>query len=151
MNLGDTIAHELQVEPNEVFLLRHGNSKVDALLAAGATIEEYTCVQPIESRYNYLADGKPAIRVIVVIVKDHVYAAYWLKRADNTIGTTWSLTSRAFQKFDEKLGYKEKAARRFILEEAPTKTKKRLVYGWSSPRHPVARHGDCLFQSVSVY
>ena len=45
-----------------IMLLRHSNTTVAQLLDSGSTIEEYTEVQPIGSRYDYLDDARALYR-----------------------------------------------------------------------------------------
>jgi len=64
-------------EPAEaIMFLRHGNDSVDQLRHFGITIEEFTCVQPSESKYDYFHPGKPRILVVVVVVEDRVHGVY---------------------------------------------------------------------------
>ena len=55
MNLASLVAKEVGVDPQHVLLLRHSNKSVAALEREGASIEEYTLVQPTDSRYDYFA------------------------------------------------------------------------------------------------
>jgi hypothetical protein len=73
-------------------LFRHSNQKVRALIRAGADVEEYTSVQPTNTKYDYLDDGKPPIQILVVIVEDRVRAVF---RVNGVLrrGTTQNLVS----------------------------------------------------------
>ena len=76
MNLASAVARESGVAVKQVMLLRHANGKVAALFRAGGQIEEYTLVQPTDSKYDFRATGRPPIKVVAVIVNDHVFALY---------------------------------------------------------------------------
>ena len=149
MSLGHAVAHEQHVRPDQVLLLRHSNSKVKSLLAAGGKVSEYTSVQPTDSIYDFLATGRPDIEVIAVIVNDHLHGVFRVDGVEK-VGTTRTLVSQAFRDWDAALGYPERPARRFLLAELPSKYKGRAVVGWSSPRHPVARYGHRMFDNAAA-
>ena len=147
MNLARTVAAEAKVDSQFVMLLRHGNVKTAALRRAGGTLEEYTLVQPLNSRYDYLAEGRPPISIVVAIVDDKVHFVYRILGVEKT-GTTRSLTSRGFNRFDQAAGYPELPARPFNAEPIASRTLNRLVTGWASPRNAVARYGSKAHDSV---
>ena len=149
MNLGHSVAAEAGVHPEEVLLLRHGNAKTRAVRAAGGTLEEYTLVQPTDTKYDFLARGKPPISVVVAIVDDRVHAVYRILGVEEE-GTTWSLTSPGFNKFDKEAGYPELPAKRFRAESIASQVLRRRVVDWANPRLAVARYGSKTFESVSV-
>jgi hypothetical protein len=149
MNLGKTISEVFYVPVAEVMLLRHSNSKVRALKAAGASLDEYTFVQPSDSIYDYLAQGRPEVKIVVAIVNDHVHGVYRVNGIKE-IGTTRSLVSDNFRKFDEQQRYLEKDAKLFDMVQLKSGLEQRAIFGWSSPRHPVARYGQKLFSSVFI-
>ncbi len=97
-------------------LLRHSNSKVKALRAAGASLDDYTFVQPTSSICDYLADGQPEIKVVAVIVVNYVDGVYRVNGVKE-LGTTRSLVSAQFREFDIRQGYPEKPAKRFQMVE----------------------------------
>lgn len=147
MQLADAAARESGVDPEHIMLLRHANGKVASLLRAGASIEEYTLVQPTDSKYDFRAFGKTPIEVVAVVVNDHVYGLYKITGVERT-GTTHSLTSAAFRAFDTAMGYPIRAAKRFSGHQLSCTFKGKAVSGWSSPRNAVARFGGKLFQEV---
>lgn len=88
MNLGHSVARELGVDPQRILLLRHSNKMIAALRRAKCDIDhDYTLVQPIDSKYDFLATAKPPIQVVVVIVDDAIYAIYRITGVKRT-GTT---------------------------------------------------------------
>lgn len=149
MLLGYAVSQEQHVRPEHVMLLRHSSSKVESLLAAGGELAEYTCVQPTDTVYDFLAPGRPAVQVVAVVVNERVEGVYRVDGVDQT-GTTKTLVSPAFRAWDAGLGYPELPARRFHLVRLRTELEGRAVSGWSSPRHPVARYGHRIFESATV-
>ncbi|NMF96004.1 hypothetical protein GPA27_01160 [Aromatoleum toluolicum] len=150
MNLGKLISRELNVGPEHIMLLRHSNTLLPALLNAGGTIEEYTLVQPSNSRYDFHADGKPQIDVVAVIVSDLVHVVYRILGVERH-GTTRTLVSPHFQRFDVAHKFPERDAKLFAAEEIQSTAVTRPIRGWTSPRTPVARFGGLLFESVEIF
>ena len=149
MNLGKLISRESNVAPEHIMLLRHSNTLLPALLNAGGTIEEYTLVQPSNSRYDFHADGKPQINVVAVIVNDVVHVVYRILGVERH-GTTRTLVSPKFQRFDVAHKFPERDAKLFTAEEIQSTAVTRPIRGWTSPRTPVARFGGILFESVEI-
>jgi len=149
MNLGQLVALENGVDQQNVLLLRHGNRKVESLLQAGGTIEEYTLVQPTGSKYDFHAANKPPIQIVVVIVNDAVFAVYHIMDVEAE-GTTRNLTSPAFALWDIEQGYPELNAKRFSAEVLSSRSLGRAVVGWRSKRNAVARYGSSLYGSVEI-
>ena len=149
MNLAQTISSELGIDHRSLLLLRHGNTKTNALRKAGASLEEYTLVQPTGSKYDFSASktNMPAVLAVAVIVNDRVYAVYKITGVEK-IGTTRSLTSAAFNRFDIDAGYPEKPAKKFAAKAFESRTLNHPITGWTSPRNAVARYGSKIFDSV---
>ena len=110
-------------------------------------MEEYTLVQPTNSKYDYLAEGRTPISVVVAIVDDKVHFVYRILGVEKT-GTTRSLTSLGFNRFDQAAGYAERPARLFKAEPISSRAFGRTITGWASPRNAVARYGTKTFDSV---
>jgi hypothetical protein len=149
MSLATAVAQEAEVDLRSIMLLRHANGKVDALLAHGASIEEYTLLQPTDSKYDFHATGRRQVNVVAVVVKDKLHAIYAItgvKRA----GTTHSLASGAFLKFDKAMHYQPRSAKLFSARELSSEFIGRNVENWSSPRNAVARFNGKLFKQVSL-
>lgn len=150
MNIASYFASQTGVEPQHLMLLRHSNTKLQALARAGASIEEFTLLQPTNSRYDYYAEGRDPIRCVVVIANDHVEAIYRILGI-KSIGTTHSLASAAFLKYDQSQGYPELPAKLFAAQEVQMdRLMGQPVMGWTSPRTAVARYGGRLFQTVEA-
>lgn len=150
MNLATFIANEQQIDPQAVLLLRHGKGKTDALRRAGASLDEYSLVQPTNTRYDYLATDRPPIRCVVVIVDDHVQMVYRIEGIEAE-GTTYSLTSEAYIRFDTQQGNPPVPARRFLATRlTASHAIGKRVSGWSSPRTTVARHGGVIWDRAEI-
>lgn len=150
MELASAVAFAAGVNPDDVMLLRHSDNTVAQLLRSGATIEEYTEVQPLGSRYDYLDDAQGAVSVVAVIVNDRVYGVYRVLGVLRE-GTTHSLTSTAHRHFDEARGKKERPARRYKLEAVPNPFLGALVTGWRSrERTTVQRANGGFFHKIEV-
>lgn len=149
MNLTSLISTEFNADPKHIMLLRHSNRSVALLEREGASIEEYTLVQPTNSRYDYFADGHLPVEYVVVIVRGHVHSVYYVEGVAEQ-GTTYSLVSPAHQRFDRKQGFAPLPAKRFQAKPLNSRAIGRPVSGWSNPRVAVARFGGRLFDSVEV-
>ncbi len=149
MNLANLIAREANVQLDEVMLLRHGNSITQELHQHGGTIEEYTLIQPANTKYDFLAAGKPPIEVVVVIVNDCVNTVYRILGVQG-IGTTHTLGTRNLIQFNIAKGYSVLPAKFFIAEQLPSAYLGRPVHGWTCPRTPVARHGGRVFDRIEI-
>ncbi len=147
MNLARTVAAEASVDPQHVVLLRQSNRRTAALSRAGGTLEGYTLVQPIDSKYDFAAAGKLPIHIVVAIVDDKVHAVYRITGVEKT-GTTRSLTTAGYNRFDQAAGYRERPAKRFSAEELKSRCLDRPIVGWTSPRNAVARYGGKMFDNV---
>jgi hypothetical protein len=149
MNLARLIAAEANVDPQDVLLLRHSNTRIEGLKRAGGTIEEYSLVQPTDTRYDFIPDGKTPIKVVATVVSDKVHAVYRILGIEKT-GTTRSLTSLGFRRFDIELNYPERNAKRFSAEVLQSTATGKFVTGWTNPRSAVARYGGKLFETVEI-
>jgi hypothetical protein len=130
-------------------LLRHGTGRLKALRESGATVQEFTAIQVVNSKYDFLRDGAVPIRAVAVIADDQLEAVYRVGAVERE-GTTWSVASPAYQKFDRGQGFTEKPAKRFSLVSVPLPEVGRPVHGWTSPRVAVARYGGRLCESIEV-
>jgi len=150
MTLGNFIAKEQNVPPDEVMLLRHSNRMINKLKQSGASIEDdYTFVQPINSKYDFLADKQPPIKVVVVVVDDVVFGVYQVNGVAQ-IGTSRNLVSQNFIIVDKAEGHKEKPSKKFSMIKLSSASIGRSITGWSCPRYPVARSGHKMFDSVEL-
>lgn len=150
MILGHFIANEQNVSPDQVMLLRHSNQKVNKLVSAGANIlDDYTFVQPSDSKYDFIADNKPLITVLVVIVFDKVFGVYQVNGVAE-IGTSRTLVSPNFIAFDIAEGFYEIPSKKFSMTELTSEAKGLPITGWTCPLNPVARSGYKMFDSVRL-
>jgi hypothetical protein len=149
MHLGSVIAHYTETPFRQIMLLRHSNRKTTALLEKKADLNEYTCVQPKNSRYDYFCDGGIPIRTVGVIVYDRLFSVIQIQEIEKE-GTTRDLVSPEFRQFDIEQGYPELAARRYRCQLLPFPYLDHAVAGWTSKRSAVARYGGLLFDSVQL-
>lgn len=150
MRLVDQVSQETNADFSQIMLLRHSTRMLDKLVAAGGTVEEYTHIQPTGTRYDFLADGRPAIHFVVVIVHDRVYGVYRVLGIEAE-GTTYSLASEAHRRFDIEKGLKDSPARRFQMERIPSTADNSSISGWErGPRSPTARSDGKMFWEIEV-
>lgn len=150
MVLADLIAWETHVAHENVMLLRHSNQIVDALVRTGSSIEEYTRMQPIGSKYDYTDPTKPLIKVVVVIVHDVVWGVYrvWGVKRE---GTTYDLSSDAHLSFDIERGAHERPAKIFKMELISSSSIGVMVDGWEGKsRTRVQRSDGGFFHQIIV-
>ena len=151
MKLAKLVMLETQAPLPTIMLLRHSNVSIEPLLRYGATVEEYTAIQPIESKYDYFRTGNPRTSIVVVIVETHVYGVYRVTGIEAE-GTNYSIGSDAFKRFDEKRDKDEIRCRRFHLEPVTSISVGLQVYGWEKrERTPVQRCDDSFFDEIEVY
>jgi hypothetical protein len=146
--LAQSVADEAKVRLDDVLLLRHFKGKVDAIRRAGASIDEFTLVQPVDSKYDFSeGDGRPAVHVVVSIVDDRVYAVFRIQGVKQ-VGSNRKITSETFRAVDGDMGYPERQVRSFAGKRIKSALVGRSVSGWSNPRSAVARSGGRLFDAV---
>ncbi len=150
MNLVQLIKEESGSDFSEIMLLRHSNDMLDQLARHDGSLEEYTFIQPINSRYDYWKRGRPQISTVVVIVRNEVSNVYRVLGIEQE-GTTHSLASDAHRNFELSRQKGERPARRFKMVGIPSVSIGRPVIGWARrERIPVQRHGDAFFYQVEV-
>jgi hypothetical protein len=150
MILADLIASEANVATENVMLLRHSNQIVDALMRRGSSIEEYTHMQPVGSKYDYTDPSKPLIKAVVVIVHDVVWGVYRVLGVERE-GTTYDLSSEAHRSFDIERGAYERPAKLFRMELISSSSLGHVVIGWEGKsRTPVQRHDGGFFRQITV-
>lgn len=155
MRLGELIARETHTSLDAVMLLRHGNDSVADLRRHGATVEEFSAIHPVESKYDYLHPARSPISVVAVIADDRVYGIYRVMGVEAE-GTPYELGSEEYKKFDhERHRDNPKRAtqrcRRFALQPLPSISLGLPVRGWEGrTRTPVQRHDSKFFDEVEV-
>jgi len=149
VNLAKLIASETGAELDEIMLLRHTNVAANLLAQYGVTVEEYTLLQPVNSKYDFQANDRPAIEIVVAIVNDLVYAVYRIIGAP-ALGDTRTLAKPNYIAFDTARGYGPVPAKLFAAEALTSKATGRDAHGWTCPINPVARYGSQVFDGLEV-
>jgi hypothetical protein len=150
LKLVDLIERETEATADSIMLLRHGNDSVALLRQHGATVEEFTAIQPIASKYDYFHPDRPPVFVVVVIADDHVYGVLRVMGVEAE-GTNYTLASEAYASFDAARGKPELPCRKFLLRRMASTTTGLRVRGWEGRwRIPVQRFGDAFFQEIEV-
>ena len=131
-------------------LLRHSTGSVQKLLSCGATIEEYTAIQPNGTYYDYRLPNKPEVQVVVVVVDEKVYGVFRITGIEAE-GTNYSLASPEYREFDRIRKKPELSARRYSLERIPSVVDGQPVTGWERrQRTPVQRADSGFFFNIEV-
>jgi hypothetical protein len=113
-------------------------------------VEEYTFIQPTDSKYDYRARGKTPVTIVAVIVDDRVFGVYRVEGIEKE-GSTYSLASAAHREFDIEREKPDRPARRFRMTALPSRAVGAAVTGWEGrQRTPVARSGQALFARIEV-
>lgn len=150
MNLAELIARETQESLDAIMLLRHSIDSVAQLHQCKATVEEYTAIQPIASKYDYHHPKRPRISVVVAIVNDHVYRVYRVMGVEAE-GTNYEVASEAYKKFDRDRNKPDRNCRRFQLRPITSVCTGLAVHGWERrTRTPAQRQGDSFFAEIEI-
>ncbi len=150
MRLVELVSKETSEDFTQIMLLRHSNDDMKKLKARGVSVEEYTSIQPTDSKYDYWAQDRPRIRVVVVIVDDCVSGVYRVRGVERE-GNISSLSSNALQQFNKVRGRKDRRGRRFKMAQTPCAAINVKVTGWEGrQRIPVARSDKKLFFAIEV-
>ncbi|OYT90731.1 MAG: hypothetical protein CFE43_16820 [Burkholderiales bacterium PBB3] len=151
MQLAELIAQECQVPLAAIMLLRHSNANVQDLRRHGVSVEEYTAIQPIESKYDFFHPHKERIHIVVVIVDDLIFRPFRVTGIEAE-GTEFSIGSEAFRRFKSEENSKPWLCRRFSLQPLPSTAIGLRIRGWelSRTRTPVQRLGSAFFNEIAV-
>jgi HNH endonuclease len=154
--LAELIERENGVPRDEIMLLRHTNASIVGLRRHGVSVEEYTAVQPINSRYDYHCPGRGRISIVVVIVHDHVYGVYGVASSNPVIGTNYdpNITSLAYRTFEDGCNprRKERDCALFSLRPLPSQANSMRISGWENRQIvPVQRSCDSFFNEIQVH
>lgn len=150
MILVDLITRETGTPLERIMLLRHSNQIVDSLLRKGGSIENYTFMQPVGSKYDYYDPTKPRIEIVVVIVHDAVYGVFKVLGVEQE-GTTYMLAGEAHRSFDIERSVPDRPAKLFRMEPIQSAALGRQVIGWESrTRTPVQRFDGSFFRAIEV-
>lgn len=148
--LVDFIRDETGVGEPHIMLTRLFK-KIADLIESGGKFEEFMFAQKKNSKYDFLADGKPPIEVVVVVVEERVFGVYRIHgiEAEGSYGTFWSEPLRRFNA--EREGPNpEEWARQYRYSKLHSHAEGLLVEGWERPRIPIFRHGDEWFKKILV-
>ncbi len=149
VKLGEAISLETKAPLDSVLLLRHSNSHVARLRSHGATVEEYTALQPkLSLRYDFWHPERTKIRVVCVIVDDRVYGVFEVTGA-LAEGSSRIICTPEYGRYDAT--NPERDCRLYELRLLPSKTVGQGVSGWlGRERMPVQRHDGGFFNEVSI-
>lgn len=151
MILADLIHRETGTPLAEIMLLRHSNAETAKARSHNVSIEEYTALQPVDSRYDFHRSGTTKISVVVVIVDDSVYTVYRVAGVEAE-GSVFSLSSPTYQRFEVARKKGDRYCRRFSLIALPSVSTGLPVWGWegSRSRTPVQRFDDGFLREIEV-
>lgn len=150
VQLVKSISTETDVPVKQILLLRHSTDSLKVLKKYGATIEEYTAVQPVGSKYDFYRDPNNQSRIVVVIVDDEIYGAFKVRGIKKT-GNSYDLASNQYILFDKHRGKPPRQCHFFDLKVIPISTAGQKITGWEGrSRIPVQRYGDKFFLEVSI-
>lgn len=152
MNLAKFVADEMQLQAEQIIFLRHGNRVIAQLRQFGALIEEYTCIQPVDSPYDFQRPDNANIEVVVVIVDDRVYGIYRVAGVDEAEGTNYDLGNANHQAFERHIN--KNAAplpcRRFRLTPFTSILLGFSVTGWNAPIRTILKSHNPMFHQINI-
>ena len=150
MRLTELVASETGLPVEALMLLRHSNDSTRFLFECGASVEEYTAIQPVGSKYDYFRDPLHPVRAVIVIVNDHVYAVFRVTGIARS-GPNFEVASPPYIEFDRRRNKPSRNCHYFRLEQIPVSAVARRVIGWERrSRTPVQRFGDSFFNEIEV-
>ncbi|MEO5794732.1 MAG: HNH endonuclease [Rhodoferax sp.] len=151
MKLATLISQETSGSFDEILFLRHGNDSLDQLMRHRATIEEFTALQPPDTKYDFSNPEKPKISIVVVIAYDRVYGVFRVLGVD-TEDEVKKIATEQFLAFDLERGKSpSRRCKKFLLQQLSSTSTNMQVRGWQGrTRTPVQRSGDGFFEEVSV-
>lgn len=151
VKLGEFVARKFNVPIEKVMLLRHSNVRIKQIKERGATVKQYTQVQPMDTKYDYFRKGHEKIELVVVLVDDKVDAIFRVKGIEKQ-GTNYSLNSPELVEADQRGRRKERKSRLFSLEEIHDDSLLgRQTQGWERrQRTPVQRSNDKFYDEITV-
>lgn len=157
MRLADLIQQEQDgLARDRILFLRHATYEVEHLESCGAALQEYTAVQPIGGRFDFRPAGKPAIEVVVAIVRDRVHAVY---RVTGVLaeGVATDICSPEYRTFErtrrESKGLPPRTTpcRKYSLAALQSGATGTEVTGWSGKEiMPVQRADGSFFELLVV-
>lgn len=152
MKLGELVSNETGIPVQSLMLLRHSNDSVRELKRFGASIEEYTAIQPPASKYDPFRGNELGPNpTVVVIAEDRVYGVFGVVGILRT-GLSPEIASREYAAFETQHDKTPTLRHYFDLQPLPSSAAGRLVEGWSGgrTRTPVQRPADSFFDQITV-
>jgi hypothetical protein len=125
--LAELVRNETGAEYDEIVLFRHTEKDAEAVLKCGATIEEWTSIQPIDPKYDYRSNGQT--KVLVVIVAYEVFGVFRLVETE-VEGPRFEISKEPLNESYRKRKKKNEAAFRMKLERIPFSKNAARVKGW---------------------
>ena len=146
MSLAEFVSREIGVSPKNLMLLRHSNAKVRDLKKWGATVHEYTAIQPIGNKYDYHHPTKPHTEIVIVLVENHVDSVCRVCGVDAE-GNNYSLNGPDYRRFQgtQKKPNRKVAARRYNLEEISSRAIRLPITGWEGRQRTTVQRSDSSF------
>lgn len=157
MKLVDLLLQEQEgLKKDRILFLRHATSEVELLEACGATLQEFTAIQPTSGRFDFQPAGRPAIEVVVAIVRDRVHAVYRITGVLEK-GLSIDICSpeyKAFEKSRKTSNGKPKPVRecrKYSLVVVQSGATGAQIEGWAGREiMPVQRSHDSFFDTIRV-
>ena len=148
MKLGELVSNETGIPVQSLMLLRHSDDSIRDLRTFGASVEEYTAIQPPGSRrYDY---SLGPVSAVIVIVEDRVYGVFRVAGILHT-GLSRSIASPQYAAFEQRRGDPPTPRHYFDLRALPSTAVGRAVQGWRGREiAAVLRFGNALFDQITV-
>lgn len=150
MKLAELASKETGIPVDAIMLLRHSNESVEQLTQCGATVSEYSAIQPVGSRYDFYRDLKLPIQAVIVVVNDKVFAIYKVAGIVAS-GTNYDLATPQYARFDAMRNKLPLSCHKFELVPLKFSVLGCPVRGWDRrTRTPVQRSCDSFFDEIEV-
>lgn len=131
-------------------LLRHASKKIKNLLACGASVDEYTAIQPPDSKYDFWHRNKRKAQLVVVIVYDRVYGVFEIS-GESRVSKEFSIASPEYVRFKNKTKDPERDVKKFHLSRIHSRAENSTISGWESRSlTPVQRFDGGFFKEILI-
>jgi hypothetical protein len=150
VKLAEIICAGMSVPKEHLMLLRHSNERIRKLTRFGGTVEEYTAIQPVGSKYDFQHHPKFPTHLVAVIVEDKLYGVFRITGVEKE-GTTHTLGNRGYQAFEREIKKPERPARQYGLLRIPSRVENQPVIGWERrARTTVQRCDGEFFDQIEI-
>ncbi len=150
MSLVEKICSEIGVSRKRLMLLRHSSGRIERLRRFGGSVEEYTAIQPVGSKYDFKDHPPQRSEVVAVIVEDKLYGVFRVQGIAEE-GTTRTLGSAGYRAFELHIKKPERKALRYDLVRVHTTMDKLRLTGWEKrERTTVQRSDGAFFDEIEV-